>query len=149
MKKLLVLFSVAMASMTGCNEGLVDYTGVVIYEIENLTGSDVTFIIDASTDPLRPREGKEIVIPNSETKEVFETHIRWSDANNDFPDIYGHPDESMFNSAFRLKVGDEFLPETIWTRRLWHFEAEPLRATYKLILTAELIELLVPNRAIF
>ncbi len=59
-----------------------------------------------------------------------------------------HPDRgalffAMADPSHRLKVNDTVLPETIWLRRLWDFEAkEPLHASYKLVLTNELIEFL-------
>ncbi len=132
MKTLLILSTVATTLMTGCPV-LNDYDSVWIFEVENQTDLGVIYITEES----------EIVIPPRETIEIYRIVGRTADNKNDFSDRYHHPDQPMLDATvFRIKVGDEFLPETIWIRRLWYFESEPLRAKYKLIITAELIELL-------
>ncbi len=140
MKKLLLLFTLAVAvMMAGCKEGLVDYETTISWEIENLTASEVIFMAEAGATAI-PYDAYEVVIPPQERKEVAHGHGSSADNANDLPDLY-HPDEPMSDSRCTLKVGDQILPETVWIRRLWHYSAEPLRGTYKLIITKELIEM--------
>lgn len=142
MKKLLMFFTVAaVAITTGCNKGLSDYETTCLWEIENWTDSEVTFIFDPSGTTV-PHDAYEVVIPLRETKEIGRSHGSSADNIKDLPDLFYHPDQPMVGSTHTLKVGDEILPETVWIRRLWYFNAEPLKATYKLILTKELIGLL-------
>lgn len=135
MKKLILFFVLAaVAVMTGCQgKALWDYECRWYFEIENRTKSNVTFSTDVLT----------IVIPPGETKEIYYAKGEVADNSVDLFDFFSPQlDYQMFGSPFHLKVGDEFMPETIWIRRFWYFTSEPLRGTYTLLLTHEFIELL-------
>jgi hypothetical protein len=139
MKKLILLFAlVAVAITSGCQrKAVVSYDGWWIYEIENLTDSEVIYISEES----------EITILPGETSEIHHEKRSVGD-DEDLYDIEQYPDQPMMMIKDNpiLMVEDEVMPETIWIRRLWYFNAEgPFNASYKLILTDELIELLDPS----
>jgi hypothetical protein len=132
MKRTLIFFALAaVAVATACKRNApadIDYGCVWEYEIANETEFEVTYIYG----------GSETVIESNAKGIIFRRDTECG--KNDKPTDMYIADGLMFNSAHRLILNGEFIPNTIWKRDLWSFAAEVHHATYSLTITDELIE---------
>jgi hypothetical protein len=126
MKKLLLLFAVAAAMMTGCKNR--DYGCNWYYEIYNGSESEIIWIAGVNETSITPGSKQQIYRTGTDC------------GKNARPeDIHTDADEKIIGSTHQLKIDGIIISDTIWMRKFWTFENKAYSATYTLAITDELI----------
>jgi hypothetical protein len=133
-----LFFALIAGAVAGC--GLhddKDCNNAYLFYLQNETEHSVVVEVSGQY-----REPGHAIISKGETKEVYYYTFE-AGCGEAIDDVYGSEDliSTMPNTmVIDMKINDEIMPETIWTRKYWDFSNGIGFAKYTLLLTDELIE---------